>query len=697
MQAIEKLLAPKSVAIIGVSRREGSLGKMFLDTMVKMPYTGKIFPVNPKADQINNLPCFPDILSLPEVPDLAVILLPKESVLQAVQQLAQKGVRQIIVISAGFREVGAQGVALENELLQLTRANGMRMIGPNCMGLFNTRPDVRLNATFAPSQPVPGHIAFISQSGALGVAILEFSKSIQLGFSIFVSTGNKADISDVDILEYAGNDPNTTIITLYQESIDHPAELRKVCAGIVVHKPILSLKAGRTGSGHRAASSHTGALAADDIITDAFLKQCGIIRCQTLQEFIDAALAFSRQPLPAGNRVAIITNSGGPAILASDTLERSGLQLAPLHHETIEQLRQILPDEASCVNPVDMIASAIHDTYKKVYTVVEKDGNVDAIMVIIVKPPTATSPEKIIEELSVTIQSSAKPFLLVLMAASEDQRDLNLCHKYSIPVFSYPETAVVALGKMWEYQQLKKEFKEVKPALRRLKKQIDFHGQFSQAPFSEMVKRCSSYQLPLVPHIITTELPACIEFHKKYGSLVMKIANAEIIHKSDNGLVFLNLADAEAITQAYRQLINRATRLLPAAVKPNILAQQMVPAGVELVLGYKYDSLYGDVMMFGIGGVLVELYKDVVFRVLPITLQEIKKMIVEIKGQKLLSGYRQLPVFDQDRLVQIIHRFSQLAMDSRDLLEMDFNPLIWSPGSPSPIIVDGRMTIQIPN
>ena len=664
--------------------------------MVGMPYTGRIFPVNPKADQINNLTCYPDVSSLPEVPDLAVILLPKDFVLQSVQDLAARGVQRIIVISAGFRETGTPGTELEHKLLQLVETNHLRMIGPNCMGMFNTHPDVMLNATFAPAQPWPGHVGFISQSGALGVAILEFSKSLQLGFSIFVSTGNKADISEAELLEYLDQDDNTTVITLYQEGIDRPAEFRKACANIVSHKPILSLKAGRTSSGHRAASSHTGALAADEVITDAFLRQCGIIRCQTLQEFIDAALAFSRQSLPAGNRLAIITNSGGPAILASDALEKSGLQLASLQDGTIEQLRRILPAEAACNNPVDMIASAIHDTYKNVYTIVEKDSNVDIVLVIIVKPPTATSPEKIIEELAPTIQASSKPFFLVLMAASTDQSEFKLCHKYSIPVFSYPESAVAAIGKMWNYQQIKKQFSAVSPTCQPDRKQIDRNGLFDQASYAEIAKRCSAYQLPLAPYILTHELPDCIEFHKRFGRVVMKIANPQIIHKSDAGLVFLNLSDPGTITQAYNQLIDRASALLPSGVSPSILIQQMVPAGVELVLGYKYDPLYGDILMLGIGGILVELYKDVVFRVLPVNTQEIKNMISEVKGHSLLTAYRRLPAFALEKLVQIIDRFSRLVTDSTDIVEMDLNPLIWSSNQPSPVIVDCRMTVQNP-
>ncbi len=694
MHSLEKFLAPASIAIIGASRREGSLGKMFLDAVVKMSFTGKIFPVNPKADRIDDLPCYADIFSLPETPDLAVILLPKEFVLPAIEELIQKGSEHVIVISAGFREVGGAGIELENKLLQLIKSKRMRMIGPNCMGIFNTHPQVRLNATFSPTQPYPGHIGFISQSGALGVAVLELAKTSQLGFSIFVSTGNKADISDVDVLEYLGNDDNTRVIALYQESIDHPDEFRKISAGIVPHKPVLTLKAGRTGSGLRAASSHTGALAADDLLSAAYLKQCGLLRCETLQELTDTALAFSRQVPPADNRIAIITNSGGPAILASDTIENCGLQLPLLTGETIEQLRQVLPAEAACSNPVDMIASAIHDTYKKVYSLVEKDPNIDAVIAIIVKPPTGTTPEKIIEELSALIKASAKPFFVVLMAAAEDQLAYKLCQRYSIPVFNYPETAAAVLGKMWKYQQIKKNFTDKKPAGNQQRKQIDANKKTVQASFSTIAARLLKYKLPLVPHLLTYDKTACIDFHKKHGPIVLKIANPEIIHKSDTGLVFLNLSEARSISTAYDQLLNSATGLLPAGSKAQVLVQQMIPAGLELVLGYKYDPLYGNVIMFGIGGVLIDLYKDVAFRILPLDDLEIRSMIAEVKGYGLLTGYRRGPVFDLDKLVQIIQRFTELVSENMDITEMDLNPLIWPADSPSPVIVDSRMTLQ---
>jgi acetyltransferase len=358
----EKLLAPKSIVIIGASRKEGSLGKMYLDAVLKFKYTGKIYIVNPKADQIEAIKCYPDINSLPEVPDLAIMLLPKDFVIDVTKQLAKKGIKNIVVISAGFKEVGGEGIERENQLLQIVQKNNMRMVGPNSMGLFNTVKEISFNGTFSPTPPIPGHVGFVSQSGALGVAVLELSMDRGLGFSVFVSTGNKTDISDVEILQYLSEDANTKVAILYQESIDNPEMFRNICTAFVQKKPLLVLKAGRTKSGLRAASSHTGALASDDITADTFLKQCGAIRCETLQEIMDTALAFENQPLPKGNKIAVITNAGGPGILATDALENNGLELAQLSKKSVRSLKEFLPAEASVSNPVDMIASANHET-----------------------------------------------------------------------------------------------------------------------------------------------------------------------------------------------------------------------------------------------------------------------------------------------------------------------------------------------
>ena len=546
MTSLKKLYAPESIAIIGASRRDGSLGKMFLDAMVKMKYTGKIYPINPKADQINDIKCFPDICSIPDTPDLAIILLPKEMVHNTVEEIGQKQIKNVVVISAGFKEVGKEGKKREDQLVELTRKYDMRMIGPNSMGLFNTNPDLSLNATFSPTSPIPGHVGFISQSGALGVAVLELSQKLGLGFSSFVSTGNKADIGDVDCLRFMSEDENTQAIIIYQESIDNPAAFRNICSEIVPHKPVLSLKAGRTASGLKAASSHTGALATDDIITNVFLKQCGIIRCETLQELLDSALAFSSQPVPMGNKVGVVTNAGGPGILASDALEKYGLSLATLSDKTISELRKILPPEASLYNPVDMIASATHETYADVCRLVKNDPAVESLIVIIVKPPVNTTPKKIISELIPLIDHYKKPIFFTVMAGENSDTGLDVFREAKAPVFSYPETTARALGNMVTYAQIRKRFKKIQvKAIEKSEKSLPESVKKRQAAIEEIVPILEQYQLKFCEYALVKTSVQALEFHNKTGKIVLKIANEEIIHKSDEGLVKLNLSSQE--------------------------------------------------------------------------------------------------------------------------------------------------------
>jgi len=693
---LERLFGPQSIAIIGASRHEGSLGKMYLDAVIDMKYTGEIFLVNPNAKEINGIPCYPDINSLPEVPDVAVILLSKNYVIETVSMLAQKSVQNVIVISAGFKEVGAEGEKLENALLDFVRSNDIRMIGPNSMGLFNTDPLISLNATFSPTPPKPGHVGFISQSGALGVGILELSKRIGLGFSVFVSTGNKADIGDVDVLQYLKDDLNTKVIMLYQESIDHPLKFRDLCNKIVPNKPILTLKAGRTKAGLRAATSHTGALASDDRIDDAFLAQCGVIRCKNLQELLDSALVFTNQPLPNGNKVAVITNAGGPGILASDALEQAGLELAIPEKETLAALKKILPPEAAMHNPIDMIASATHETYEQVCSLLEQDKNINALFIIIVKPPVDTTPQEIISTLTPLIRKSHKPFLFTLMADIDESSGLTQFHKLGIPVYQYPESAAVALGNMFKYEEIKKNINKDDFTAYKISTlpAYDVLHETKQASFDELAQRLKKYNLPVCSYIITQDIAKAVSFFERTGTVALKIANEQIIHKSDLGLVKLNISTAGEVRDAFVDIIKRASKYLPSETKPEVLVQQMIDAGIELVLGAKRDPHFGHVIMFGIGGVLIELYKDVVFRVLPIGFKEAKRMVGEIKASQLYKGFRNYPALNVDTLAEIIVRFSLMIMENSDIVEIDLNPLIWPPKAKRPIIVDSRMTIS---
>jgi acetyltransferase len=647
MSSLGKILCPKSIAIIGASRKEGSLGKMFLAAILRMNFKGTIYPINPKADYIEEIKCYPNVQSLPEKVDLAVILLSQNYVLDNLEELGQVGIDNVIVISAGFKEVGGEGIVREKQLIKTAKKYSMNLLGPNCMGVFNTEKSISFNGNFSPILPNTGHIAYVSQSGALGVAIMELAAKTDLGFSIFVSTGNKAVINDNDILEFLHEDNNTKVITLYLESIDQPDAFRKICSQLSALKPILAIKAGRTQSGFKAASSHTGALANPEYIIDGFLKQCGVIRKETLEDLFDAARALSLQPLPAGPRVAVITNAGGPAILASDALEKYGLKLAELSDKTIEKLKSFLPAEAATGNPIDMIASADHDIYYQALEAV----------------PVNTTPAKIAETLGSLIPNCGKTIIPVLMAQKDETAGMEIFQQLQLPVFSYPESAVKALSTMWEYHQIQRRFRK-----------------------SEAVAINPGMKESVLTNTDPNNKQAPVE-------IVLKIANEQIIHKTDLGLVKLGLDSDTAVRESFENMSEKAESVLASGVKPVFLAQKQLAIGIELVLGGKKDSVFGPVLMVGFGGIFIEVLKDVSFRIAPVNAFEAKEMIGELRSQPLLNGFRGNPAVDRDSFAYTIQQFSLLLAEHPEIVEMDLNPLIWQAERGSAAVVDVRATL----
>ena len=695
MHNLEKILRPKSIVLIGVSRKEGSLGKKFLDALLRMEFQGNIYIVNPKATEIDGIRCFPSLNELPEKPDLAVILLPSHYVLDSLKELGEAGIKDVVVVSSGFKEIGGQGVEREERLKKLAANYGMNLIGPNCMGIFNTDPEVMLNGTFSPILPRPGHVAYVSQSGALGVAIMELAAQSDLGFSVFVSTGNKAVVSEPDVLHFLADDVNTNVVTLYLESIDQPQDFMKSCKALVTKKPVLAVKAGRTDSGQKAASSHTGALANPEHIVNGFLKQAGVIRCETIEEMFDLARALSLQHLPKGQHVAIVTNAGGPGILASDALEAAGLQLANFSSQTIEKLKKLLPEEAATSNPVDMIASADHETYHDVLEVVLDDANVDSVILIIVKPPVNTTPRIIAEHLEAVVRNCAKTIIPVLMAQRDEDAGLEVFSRLHLPVFSYPETAVRILGKMWTYHRVQQRFFKAKATTKAatlpvvpLQKKPD-----QQVPLQSLLALLEEYKIPVIDFKLTDSWDELSEFFYQHdGTFVLKIANEQIIHKTDQGLVRLNLNSIAEIKSAYEEMLPLAQKVLPQGVKPLFMIQRQINQGLELVLGGKRDPLFGPVLMVGLGGIFVEVLQDVTFRIAPVNAYEAEEMLGELKGQKLLNGFRNIPALDRFKFGMLIQYFSHLLAEHPEIAEMDLNPLIWAEGMEFPVVVDVRAT-----
>ncbi len=699
---LDGFFQPQSIAVIGASRKEGSLGRVFFDNLMKFNYRGKLYPINPKAPEINNVPCYPDIASLPETPDLAVIMVRKDLAIEAVKACGEKGIKNIIMITAGFREVGGEGVEREEQLMKVLRQYDMRMIGPNCMGIINTDPEVSLNASFSPTEPYVGNVAFVSQSGALGVAVLEMCKALRLGFSVFISEGNKADLVDHHFLEYLETHPNTRVVTLYLESIEEADRFRKIAQRLSRRKPVIAVKAGRSESGARAASSHTGALASSDLATDALFKQCGILRADSIEELFELSLAFSNQPVPAGNRIAVITNAGGPGILATDAIERYGLQMASLGEQTRQKLRSFLPEEASVHNPVDMIASANEQTYQESLKAVLKDENVDAVMIIIVRPPVNTTPRMIAEGFREILgKNSKKPVFVVLMAHHDESCGLEVFQELKLPVYAYPESAARSISAMLRYRQWRvapvgkvKKFSVDRGGLKHIFEQAVVEGR-EYLRSREVEAILNAYGFPLAYSALVQSADEAIKIHDQLKKpIVLKIESDDITHKSDIGGVRVNLNSPEAIRNAFDEIMSNALKVTGAERISGVLVQEMVGGGREVGLGMSRDPNYGPMIMFGMGGIFIEVFKDVSFRIAPVSDRDAREMIREIKGFPVLQGIRGEEGVNLDLLIETIQRLSQLALDWPQIAEMDINPFKVAPQSEDCKIVDARIRVS---
>ncbi|MCK5075277.1 MAG: acetate--CoA ligase family protein, partial [Calditrichia bacterium] len=649
MKKLDGFFKPNKIAIIGASRTSGSLGKMFIDSVLKYNYTGELFPVNPKADEIEGVKCYPSIDKLPDNIDMGVILVRKDLALGALEQCGQKGIKNIIVITAGFKEVGGEGIEREEELIKIANKYEQNIIGPNCMGLINTNEQFNLNASFSPTEPDKGNVAFISQSGALAVAILEFAKNLRLGFSIFVSMGNKADLKDIDFIEYVAEEDSTKVITLYQESIENARDFMEKARKISAKKPMIILKAGKTSEGQKAASSHTGALASSDTATQAMFDQCGIIRVNSVQRLCESALAFSTQPIPKNDNICVITNAGGPGILAADAISENGLKMASLSKNTTKQLQEVIPEEASAHNPVDMIASANHDTYAKCTEIALQDENVGAVMVIIVRPPVATTPKMIIESIAkVRKVNPGKPVFFVVMAQHEHEGgELDLVTELSIPIFDYPESAAEAIADMRKYDkwQNKKHgsYKKYDVNSELVKKIIQTARDENREHLfdAEVRQVLEAYGFPTPRFTVAKSAIQAIEFFREInGPVVLKIESPKILHKSDIGGVKVNMTSEEEIEKAFASIMSNALKIAKDEDIEGIMVQEMIKGGREVALGMVQDPNYGPMIMFGLGGIFVEIFKDVIFRIAPVTDVEVKEMIEAIKGYPILAGAR---------------------------------------------------------
>ena len=695
---LDALFRPRSVAVIGASRKRGSIAGEVFHNLLSSEFPGPIYPVNPAARSVQSVRAYPSILDVPDEVDLAVIVVPQRIALDAVKECAKKGVRGIVMITAGFAEVGEEGRAAQAEIARVVREHGMRMLGPNCLGLLNTDPAVRLNATFAPTWPPTGGVAIASQSGALGISLLDYARNLGIGVSMFASTGNKADISGNDLLEYWENDDATRQIILYLESFGNPVRFMEIARRVSRKKPILVVKSGRTAAGARAASSHTGALAGMDVAVDALLGQAGVIRADTMAELFLLAGLLTNQPVPQGNRVAILTNAGGPGIMASDACESRGLELPELSPHTIESLRAFLPRAASIANPVDMLASASAQDYERSLQLLLRDDRIDSVIVLFV-PALVTGAADMARAVVRASNGSSKPVLVCPVGTHGVPEALEILRAAKIPTYSFPEEAAFALAHAVRYGQWLQKPTGVVPELRdvsREKARAVLEGRKTGWLSADEVRALlGAYGIRMPRSQVVRSAAEAEDAARAIGGKVaVKLVSGEILHKTEVGGVKLGLSTPEEAGQAFEEIrANLAAQGLADKME-GALVQEMIAGGVETYVGSTEAPGFGMLVAFGIGGINVELWKDVVFRVHPLTDLDAREMLEQIRGRALLEGFRGMPPADKEALVSAILRVDRLVGDNPEIRELDINPLVALPPGEGVVAIDARIRIE---
>ncbi len=705
-QTLEALFAPRSVAVIGASTKPDSLGRVVFKNILFHGYTGVVYPINPKANSILGVKAYPSVLAAPDKIDLAVIIVPASAVGAVLEECGQKKVRAAVIISAGFKEIGEEGAKREAELQEIARRYGIALVGPNCLGIMNTAPEVSLNATFAPGMPRRGNIAFISQSGALGVAALEHAQRQHIGLSKFISIGNKADLHETHLLEYLKDDPLSDVVLLYLEDLEDPQGFHTLATEITGERtkkmPILAIKSGRTLEGAKAATSHTGALAGSDEVYDSVFMQSGALRVETIEELFDYAVAFAHQPLPKENRIAIVTNAGGAGILATDAAVRYGLQLASFTAETERTLRALLPPTVNVANPVDMTGEPNELRYETVVRTVLADPNVDGVIVI-AAPHILMSLENIARHIVQASQETQgeKPLLACLMAVTDARPAIEILEKAAIPNYGFPERAARALAAMARYSgwvhRPRTEYRIFTDIQGEQVREIIVRAQRegrSFLPEPEAHELLKAYGFPMLTYRFAQSEEETLKAADQIGyPLVLKIVSPDIVHKVDVGGVKLGIANEHELQSSYRQMLSAVKTAKPQARIWGVFVQEFVKGGKETILGLKRDPLFGPLLMFGLGGIYVEALRDVTFRIAPIRELGVQRMIRQIRGFKILEGFRGEPPSDIDALAECLARLSQLAVDLEEIVELDINPLIVFEKGHGARVVDARIVV----
>lgn len=683
--ALEVFLKPRAVAVIGASRQRGTPGAEAFHNLIAAQFSGPVYPVNHASDVVQSVKAYPSIDEVLDPVDLAVIAVPADLVVEVAEQCGRKGVRGLLVLSSGFAEVGEQGHDRQEVLLRVCHRYGMRLIGPNCLGVANTDPAVRLNATFGPVAPTVGRVGFMSQSGALGLAVMQYAASRGIGLSSFISVGNKADISGNDLLNYWETDPRTDVIVLYLESVGNPRKFVRIARRVGKQKPIVVVKSGRSTAGARATSSHTGALlAASDVTVDALFRQAGVIRTDTLEELFDVVALLSQQPLPVGRGVGIVTNAGGPAILSADACEAAELVVPVLAAETQDRLKDFLPPIASLSNPVDMTASATAEHYQRAIAAVANDPNVHAVIVLFIEP-LMTGVREVAHAIRQATQSfgGTKPVLSVLMTSDDSPPAAHTNAELRLTSYRFPESAARALGHAARYAVWRSRPLPVPAAPVGIRRDQAFAlvasgmGEGGWLDPTQAAELFACYGLPLVEQRVVSSPGGAAEAAREIGGAVaLKGIAPGILHKTEAGLVRLNLQGTDAVRRAAEAMV---ADLAPAGKPaPEFLVQRMVPPGVEMIVGLVHDPQFGPVLACGAGGVLVELLRDMAIRLTPVSRDEAREMIRSLKTYPLLQGYRGSPACDVAALEDVLLRVSALAEDLPQVAELDLNPVVVS-------------------
>jgi acetyl coenzyme A synthetase (ADP forming)-like protein len=704
MPALDPLLRPRSVAVIGASRRRDSIGGAILHNLIEQGFQGPVYPVNPNATHVQSIAAYPSIADVPGPVDLAVIVIPAAHVLETATACGERSVKALVVISAGFKETGEEGLKRERALLEVVRRYGMRLVGPNCLGILNTDPKVSMNATFAPVAPPAGRVAFSSQSGALGLAILDYARRLNLGISQFVSVGNKADVSGNDLIEFWEKDPGTDLILLYLESFGNPRKFTQLARRVARTKPILAVKSGRTPGGSRAASSHTGALAGSDAAVNALFRQSGVIRTDTIEELFDTAMLLASQPVPAGPGVAILTNAGGPGIMAADACESAGLTVAKLETKTVKGLKAFLPAEASVRNPVDMIASADAPSYEKSLRLLVQDKNVDALIVIFV-PPLVTGAPDVARAILAGASGSKKPVLSCFMGSHGVPESLRSLQEGHIPSYAFPEAAAQTLARavsygVWRHKPPGKtptiQGVETERAREAIAKSLEGvkpgESRWMAGDGAETLLRAygirTSGARPAVNRGEASLVARSVGF-----PVAMKVRSPDVLHKSDVNGVRLGLESDDEAARAFDSIRAALTKANPGARFQGVTVERMIQGGVETIAGVTRDPSFGPVILFGMGGVTAELLRDVSVRVAPLTDRDAEEMVREIRGFPLLDGYRGAPKANVASVVDLLHRISRLASEQEEVAEMDLNPVLVFHGDAPCVALDARVRL----